>query len=475
MVATFEDSYHRKMGYSTGFSGTGGIKIARKRRLVLSAQDQSINLWRILDRDPHNMDIPNPIEDETHPEGWQKLLEMDLNVQSNVVSCDISDDGKWIAVSDWCEVKLFRLTFVVCFHFVEPVLSSNPFLKVPGGVDVVKIRDFGEVLKGSIPIGPASSLGATVLNFTPDSRRLVICTSESSFITIFHLPQDDTSLPRLLRTFDHHRLRDIPSAKAPPETGGIAGTGDGDVPMNDLSEDDHVAPKQISVIPAVIRTAISCDCQWLATADEMRRVCIYNLDSLRYHCTLPKFHNMIQAIAFDPSDHGTLVIGLANNAIHVFNVESRSFPDWSIPLCNNLPKRFTHLHDPILGLTFSPTCSKGGFRKAVFWGFTWICSVKLDSPADWGGFSKKRRREHKTAANGMPQPHVNVEKERINAFAGDQGGRGQPKNFTILTHYRPLLFVDFLDCGEMLVVERPLVDVMSAMPPAFFKPKYGSS
>jgi len=113
VVATFEDSYHRKMGYSTGFSGTGRIRVARKKHLVLSAQDRSINLWRIFDRDTHHVDVSNPTEDRAILEGWQKVLEMDLSVQSNIVSCDVSDNGEWIAVSDWYEIKLFRLTFVV--------------------------------------------------------------------------------------------------------------------------------------------------------------------------------------------------------------------------------------------------------------------------------------------------------------------------------------------------------------------------
>jgi U3 small nucleolar RNA-associated protein 4 len=473
-VATFEDSYHRKMGYSTGFSGIGRIKVARKKRLVLSAQDQSINLWRIFDRDRPHTDFPNPIEDEASLEGWQKVLEMDLNVSSNIVSCDISDDGKWIAVSDWYEVKLFKLIFNVSFYPIWLVLPSNPFLKPSGGIDVTRTRSFAEVLKDSIPIRSNSSVGATVLSFTPDSQKLVVCTSGSSFVVVFHIPQDDTSPPRSLRTFDHHRLRNVPSNYS-PSSRSATGTGNDDVDMEDLSDEDTVVTKQLSVIPAVTRAVISHDCQWLVAADEMKRVYVYNLDSLQYHCVLPTFSHAIQALSFDPSDHGTLVIGLSNNTIHVFNVESRTFPEWSIPLCSNLPKRFTHLHDPILGLTFNPIPSKDGSRKALFWGFTWMCSVKLDSLVGWGGFSKKRRREHKTTTSGAAQLHINVNKPQTNVSTEDQNSQTQPKNFTVFTHYRPLLFVDFLDCGEMVVVERPLMDVMSTMPPAFFKPKYGSS
>ena len=475
VVATFEDSYHRKMGYSTGFSGTGRIKVAKKKRLVLSAQDQSINLWRIFDRDASHADVPNPEEDEASLEGWQKMLEMDLNIQSNIVSCDVSDDGAWIAVSDWYEVKLFRLTFTVSLCLIGFILPAKLSFKPSGGVDVTRTKKFAEILKGFIPVASASSVGATVLCFTPDSQKLIVCTSESSFIAIFHLPRDDTSLPRLSRVFDHHRLKNVSPNSSPQNTGDTTGAGDGDVDMDGISDEDAVVAKQLSVIPTLTRIAVSQDCQWLASADEMKKVYIYNLDSLQCHHVLPAFPHVVQALSFDPSDHSTLVIGLANNTIHVFSVESRTFPDWSIPLCSNLPKRFTHLHDPILGLTFNPTPSKDGSRKVLFWGFTWMCSVKLDSPVGWGGFSKKRRREYKPAKNGASQQYSNFGKAQGNVSAEDQNSQVQPKNFTVLTHYRPLLFVDFLDCGEMVVVERPLVDVMSAMPPAFFKPKYGSS
>lgn len=467
VVATFEDSYHRKMGYSSGFSGTGRIKLARKKRLVLSAQDQSIHLWRIFDQNGHRSDVPDPVEDEAVAEGWRKVLEMDLNFQSNIVSCDLSDDGTWIAVSDWYEVKLFKLTSTVSFHFIALGLWSNLCIKPSGDVRVSKTKNFVQVIKDSIPLGSHPSTGATVLIFTPDSQKLVICTSESSFIAICHLPQDGASRPHSLRTFDHHRLRHVFPNSTP------SNAGDSDIDMDNLSDGDVEVTDQLSVIPAVTKTAVSHDCQWLVTADEMKRAHVYNLDSLQHHCALPMFPHAIQALSFDPSRYGTLVIGLANNTIHVFDVESRTFPDWSIPLCSNLPKRFTHLHDPILGLTFNPAASDDGSRKALFWGFTWMCSIKLDSPAGWGGFAKKRRREHKTATTGVSHPRVG--KAQGSGSAEDQRSQTEPKNFTVLTHYRPLLFVDFLDCGEMVVVERPLVDIMSAMPPAFFKPKYGSS
>lgn len=76
--------------------------------------------------------------------------------------------------------------------------------------------------------------------------------------------------------------------------------------------------------------------------------------------------------------------------------------------------------------------------------------------------SRKRLRESALAQSGG-DPAQKVEEEN------------QPNNFRMVTHYRPILHVDFLGPGELVVVERPLVDVLATLPPAYFKPKYGAS
>jgi U3 small nucleolar RNA-associated protein 4 len=61
------------------------------------------------------------------------------------------------------------------------------------------------------------------------------------------------------------------------------------------------------------------------------------------------------------------------------------------------------------------------------------------------------------------------------ALAPAPGVDDQSSDFKMITHYRPILFVDYLTAGELVVVERPLVDVLSTLPPAYFKHKYGAS
>lgn len=70
-------------------------------------------------------------------------------------------------------------------------------------------------------------------------------------------------------------------------------------------------------------------------------------------------------------------------------------------------------------------------------------------------FSRKRRRE-------------NYKLQRNNH-------EGLEEQLKLITQYRPILFVDYLGPGELIVVERPLVDVLATLPPAYFRHKYGAS
>jgi U3 small nucleolar RNA-associated protein 4 len=185
-------------------------------------------------------------------------------------------------------------------------------------------------------------------------------------------------------------------------------------------------------------------------------------DAIQHHSVLPSFSKPAQLLSFDPAHPSILMMAFPDNTLQVYNVESRQFPAWGKELCNNLPKRFTHAHDPILGVTFDPsqppsTNSTSSPRYALFWGSTWMCKLSLNDSTG-AGLTRKRRRESAKLSGPPPPPNEEL--------AGD---------FKMITHYRPILFVDFLDPGELVVVERPLVDVLSTLPPAYFKHKYGAS
>lgn len=292
----------------------------------------------------------------------------------------------------------------------------------------------------------------------------------------------------MLRKFEHHRMSSgwVGGRVVKGLGKQSAGEGEGeDVEMADADEkeggekrdpseeDDEEKSRDEKVVSTTItRMAVSPDGQWLATSDDRHRTHIFNLDSIQHHCVLPSFPHPIYALAFLPSSSSTLILGLANNTIQIYDVELRMFPNWSRHLSTALPRRFKHLHDPIVGVAFNFEKGEAEERSAVFWGSTWICKIQLDAGVVYAGFEKKRRRDKSgKKIKDVAPPHPPPAQD-----GGDEQHLQQStSNFKVITMYRPILFVDFLAPGEMVVVERPLVDVLAKLPPAYFKPKYGAS
>lgn len=129
--ATFGDAYHRRMAYTVGNT----IHVSRNKRLVLCLREAGLSVWRILKR-PEEEVTEEPQEGEVEPwsGGWEKVLEMELNVTSNLVAGEISEDGRWLAVSDMYEAKLFSLRIDVCVPRSAAVYTYLTFFSGPGPV-----------------------------------------------------------------------------------------------------------------------------------------------------------------------------------------------------------------------------------------------------------------------------------------------------------------------------------------------------
>ena len=113
--ATFEDSYNRRLAYSSGPFHTSAIHLARQARLLLCMRDTSLTVWKVLPRStPQEGKYDYDMDPEKPDGGYERVLDMSLKVHTNLVASAISDDGRWIAVSDWYETKLFELREEVC-------------------------------------------------------------------------------------------------------------------------------------------------------------------------------------------------------------------------------------------------------------------------------------------------------------------------------------------------------------------------
>lgn len=112
VATTFEDSYYRRIPY---FSA---VSIARGARLVLNMHEIGLHIWRVLNI-PSTAMVIDGKDNCTDPElrvNWESMLEMELNVRTNLIASALSDDGRWLVVSDLYETKLFELYTTVSAH-----------------------------------------------------------------------------------------------------------------------------------------------------------------------------------------------------------------------------------------------------------------------------------------------------------------------------------------------------------------------
>ncbi|KAG8922794.1 U3 small nucleolar RNA-associated protein [Tulasnella sp. 418] len=445
--STFEESFQRRMAYPV----TGVLSFAREARFVMCRMNRGITIWRIGSLE----DESDRANDVSEPTNWELVLEMELNAKTNLIAGAISADGTWVAVSDAKETKLFRL---------EDSKKVIPH----------RIKTFGSVL-ASANADLAASTASSDLSFTPDSSKLIMSCFPSSFVVIIDLTpstSNEDAAPRVLRTFGQHRMKQARSGRVVKKMV-LQRRGDDEEEMEDeqpqanLSDNDEDGEGQSEEVhAAVCCTAVSADGQWFASADLRGRCHVFNIDSLQHHCTLPSFELPIRSLVFDPRSSDTLLIGLPNNRIHVFDIEERMFPQWASRVCDNLPQSFTGLHDPLQGLMFvHPSSSSSSFtpspRQVIAYGSNWLCKIKLDAGvATRKGFRSKDRRKRKTQKSA-----IEASNEETNEH-----------NFTVVTKYRHMLGVGQLGDQELVIVERPLVDLLSGkgQPPPYYKHRYGT-
>lgn len=118
---TFEDAYHRKLAYVV----PGAVRVARGARLLSCVREAGLTVWKIQNKpedkyegEDENVDMSGTLP-EAFAGGWHKVLEMEFMVHSNIIAHEISDDGKWLVISDMHETKLFNLPSTVSFFLLR--------------------------------------------------------------------------------------------------------------------------------------------------------------------------------------------------------------------------------------------------------------------------------------------------------------------------------------------------------------------
>jgi U3 small nucleolar RNA-associated protein 4 len=456
----FEDAFPRRLSMFGGQRGAERVAVSRGARLVVGRKDRSVGIWRILD-------------DER---GWEKALEMDLRLRTNLIAHAVSQDGQWLAVSDLYETKLFRL--VAAGNTLRPVRVRD---FVADLTSAPELADLGLAQKGC---------GASALLFTPDSRRLVMALAASAHTVVLELDEDGVEVVRSFAP--QHTLVGGRSIKH----GKVRQPVDDDVEM-ESDDEDTPAKGPVEWITAL---AASDDAQWLATSDLGGKVTVFNLDTLQLHALLPSFAAPPASIAFTPT-HPLLALVHAGNALQFFHLDDRRL----LPPTNqvqNLNNTLRGLHSAAHGAAWEPSRVAPRAARLVVWSGDWLASIRLDldlvvrtkgragsatpsvpgTPLDPSSQKKKRAREAREAARealeasspGSLTPASPT--MLLSQVLKTPSSANDPDFVKVATdRFRGVVGADWLADGELMLVERPYADFVGELPPAFWTGKYGRS
>ncbi|KAJ9113775.1 hypothetical protein QFC20_001801 [Naganishia adeliensis] len=470
-VTKFGDALQHRMGFTPSGHGTDVLGMSESKRLIMVRRYRGIGIWRLRELETQY--------DEAKPTGWDKVLEMNLQLRTSLTAACLSKDGNWLAVSDLYETKLFKLRY-----------------GTDGEISPKRVKDFNEMV-----IEECTSLelsqkgtGSATLAFTPDSHRLVLGLALEAAVVVVELPNEFDDAMGVSRTFSLAQVEGARVTRRLPRRHSVSGKPDGknngkatnghlemngmdvdaeeqassvdeDTPESDDEDSDDEDDEGASGGSQLLRAellAVSEDGQWLAVADTSKKTAIYNLDALKLHCLLPTFAQPPASMCFVDHHHLALAFPV-DNSIQAFDVDARKLnPDY-------FPKRtkMSRQGDPVVGLRLY---SAGTPAKLVAWGLNWIASIPLNTKTGMR-HRKKRSKRFSDAEAALDMGKEADEGDSSGAESGNEG-TGDGTTSTVTGKYRQLAGVGVFG-NELVVVERPFTDLRN-LPQAFVVAKYAT-
>uniref|UniRef100_A0AAV2L6E2 Cirhin n=1 Tax=Knipowitschia caucasica TaxID=637954 RepID=A0AAV2L6E2_KNICA len=197
--------------------------------------------------------------------------------------------------------------------------------------------------------------------------------------------------------------------------------------------------------------APSEDGKWLATANTDNEVHVYNLKKLKLHCTVPVYDSSPTAIAIHPMS-SNLVIGHADKQVFEYSLGQKEYTlTWS----RKLQKQGLHPHwferdTPISHISFNPQKPSHILLNDAYM----LCIIDQSLPLP----DHKTRLCNQNTLRGLP------ESERVQ----------HSHAFKICKRFQDVLSVSFQEDESLVIVERPLLDILSQLPAPVRQKKFAT-
>ncbi|XP_069385015.1 U3 small nucleolar RNA-associated protein 4 homolog [Paralichthys olivaceus] len=208
-------------------------------------------------------------------------------------------------------------------------------------------------------------------------------------------------------------------------------------------------PKSGSRQPVHLLSA-SEDGKWLATANTDCEVHVYNLCKLKLHCTVPVYGSCPTALAVNPVT-SNLVTVHADQQIFEFSLVQKEYTEWSRKLQKQgLHSLWLERDTPVTHVTFNPRNPDHIILHDTYM----FCIIDQSLPLP----------EAKTPLYNQMMLRSLPEAERIR----------HSHAFKICKNFKHLLCVSLLEDLSLVVVERPLLDIVSQLPAPVRQKKFAT-
>eukprot|EP01116_Phalansterium_solitarium_P016368 TRINITY_DN3799_c0_g1_i1.p1 TRINITY_DN3799_c0_g1~~TRINITY_DN3799_c0_g1_i1.p1 ORF type:complete len:729 (-),score=241.30 TRINITY_DN3799_c0_g1_i1:172-2358(-) len=399
-VGMFASAGHKDMVRLTPYPQRPTVHLARQPRLLLCQHRRQLQLYRLgeaqetatpLDEVRSGTSLPLSV-------GYQHVLDLRPASADNLLCSAISADGRWVASSDGSRVKLFALT--------------------ASAADTTSSSSQVSVRKARLP-SAMRAVAASRAVFSNDGRRLLLGGTDRR-LHVLELSHAAASV-RHLHTFDTLQVHadGDPAAAAADGSSGEAGS-------------------ELTSSGPLVALAVSSDGRWLAASDTASRIDVFDLSSLKHHCTLPRFDSGTACLAFRPGS-SSLLVATASFRLHVYDVAERALTRWSRQNSEHVPVHVIGNRSKWLGASFSDANPD----LLLLYANGFFSLVNLAQPLE---------------------PLLSQD----DYYAATDG------NFKIISMFKPTLFVDWVSGSELVTVERPWDAILPHLPAALFRVRYGT-
>ncbi|XP_066570077.1 U3 small nucleolar RNA-associated protein 4 homolog isoform X1 [Amia ocellicauda] len=209
-------------------------------------------------------------------------------------------------------------------------------------------------------------------------------------------------------------------------------------------------PKTVGLTESIHLLAASADGKWLATASKGCDIHVYNVQKMKYHCTVPLYNSLPSAMAIHPKTNNLVVVH-ADQQMFEYSIVEKQYTDWSRKLQKEgLHRLWIERDTPITHVTFNPRNPSQFILHDMYM----FCIIDQSQP--------------------LPDNKTQLYNQlTLKSLAGDVR-QSKTHAFKICKKFQPLLHVSLLEDDWLLVVERPLVAISTQLPPPIRQKKFGT-